>query len=343
MAKLTDKNTKTQILDAYYKLLSELEDQNAAKHDPAAEVKAKKTADTLKSAATTVGQSVEDQIAELQKSVQSVLVNLSGSFADKVKEYTTVEEAIAVKKAELKEVHDIEVQAFTLAALVNTQKELTDKHNNDFEVTQGKYNADLLEIKKQIADARETFAKELQEEKAKLNVERKREREEYEYNFNREKQKNEDELNDLLAERRKNFADQKAAEQKELDSTREELEKREEEVEAREEKIDELEAAVAALPEKESRIKAEAEASAKAQYDKMGAIKEASIKKHYESDAKVLQSQLDSANAQLDSEKATNAELAKKLDAAYEKIQTMAIATTQRPTVEYRSNQNESK
>jgi len=342
MAKMTDKNTKTQILDAYNELLTKLNTQANAKHDPAAEVKAKKVSETLDGAAKTVSESVEDQIAALQKTMQSVLVNLSGSFADKVKEYSTVEEAIAIKKAELKEVHEIEAEAFSLAALINTKKEISEKFDVEAAEKRAALQADLEEIKSQIAEARASYQKQLVEEKTALAVERKREEEEYEYNFNRSKKQREDALNDQLAQQRKNFQDQKDAEQKELDLVREELDEREEEVSAREEKMDELEAAVAELPAKEAQLKSDIEAAVKAQYSKTAAITENSIKKHYESQELVYKSKLEMLENQLKEANLKNAELAEKLDTAYGKIQDMAIATTQRPVVEYRS-QSESK
>lgn len=342
MSKMTDKNTKAQILDAYNQLLTQIKTQNSAIHDPAAEVKAKKTNETLASAATTVGQSVEDQIAELQKSMQSVLVNLSGSFADKVTEYKTVEEAIAIKKAELKEIHEIEAEAFSLAALINTKKELSDKFDAEAAEKRAAYVADLEAIRAEINESRANFQKEIAEEKAKLEKERKREKEEYEYSFNRDKQHKVDALNDQLSSARKKFEEEKAAEQKELDLTREELDEKEAEISIREEKLDELEAAVAALPAKEAQLKEEIEATIKAQYAKTEAIKENSIKSRFEVEKKVYENKIEMLEAQFKAEQQKSAELAVKLDAAYDKIQSMAIATTNRPVVEYRS-QSENK
>lgn len=338
MTKMTDKHTKAQILEAYYKLLENFNENASLKHDPAADVLAKKTTDTLSSAAKTVEQSVEHQITELQKTMQSVLINLSGSFADKVKEYSTVEEAIAIKKAELKEVHDIEVQAFSLAALVNTHKELADQFNVESEETRNRFNAELSEIKNEIFNAKELHKKELQEEKGRLEVERKREQEEYNYNFERTKQKNEDDLNDYLKSERKTFEEEVRQVEKEQLIRENEINEREEDISIREEKIGEFEAKIAELPLIEAKLKEDIEASIKAQYDKTAAIKENAIKKHYESDARVLQSQLDSLQAQFESERTKNSELSEKLDTAYEKIQAMAIATTNRPTVEYRTS-----
>lgn len=337
MTKLTDKNTKAQILDGYNKLLAQLTEQANTKHDPAAEVKAKKTADTLSGAATTVSQSVEDQIAALQKTMQSVLINLSGSFADKVTEYQTVEEAIAIKKAELQEVHNIEVEAFSLAALVNTKKELANQFDEEAAEKRAQLQADLETIQTQISEARTSYQKDLQEQKEAVAKERKREEEEYEYNFNRNKKQREDNLNDQLAQQRKTFNDQKAAEQAELDAVRAELDKREEEVEVREEKMEDLEAAVAELPLKEAQLKESIEAELKSKYSKNAAIAESAIKKSFEANEKIYQNQIAMFEAKSKSDEAKITELQTKLDSAYEKIQSVALATAQRPSaVEYR-------
>ncbi|AEO93527.1 gp268 [Bacillus phage G] len=338
MTKINDKMTKAQIIEKYNELSKQLENLAAGKHDPAAVLKAKQEGEVLNNAKLTVQQSVESQIAELQKSMVGILGNLSGNLAEKIQEYNNLEEAIELKKAELKEIHEIEVKAFALAALINTQTEISEKFDAEAAQKREELTEALNQLRADINEERTKFRQEIAEEKAKLELERQRDEEVYEYDFNRRKQQREDSLNDSLQAARKKHNEELVAKEKAINELEDAVSLREEEVSQREAKMAELEAKVAALPEKEAEIRKEAEAAAKSHYDKVFGIKESALKKEYESKETVYESKIQMLQDQLTSEQAKTAELSEKLDKAYGKIQDVAIATANRPSVEYRSS-----
>lgn len=322
-------NTKQEIFDAYNTLLGQIKEQNSAKVDPVAEVAAKRTGETLTKAEKTVSLSVEEQIASLQKNVAGALANLSTSFAAEITAFQNVQEAIKLKQAELKELFDIEAEAFTLAALVNTNQVVKDEFEAEMAEKREEAKNQLAEIQKSISEARANFEAELKAEKASIAQERAREKEVYEYEFKRTKQKNLDQLRDELAAERKEFEAELEETNAELAAREKVVSEKEAAIEIREEKMEDLEAKVAAFPEREATIREEATKEGRAAEAKTAAIKESYLKKEYEGQRAIFENKIEMLEAALKAEQAKNATIADKLDEAYEKIQAMALASVE--------------
>ena len=330
-------NTKKEILSMYDELLEQLNNQQAGVHDPKAEVKAKNDSNVLSKAQQLSNQDITEQIAHLQKNMANVFNSLSSDFAEEMNKYNSVKEAISLKQAELKELFDIEKEAMTLTALVNSNKAFQEKYEKEMEDKKEQYRLELNNIQNQIKEEREKFNLAVKEEKQKIELEKERLQEEFEYNFERSKQKRFDDLNDELQAQKREFENATNLKEKELEEKEKELLQRENVVNVKEEKIESLEEQVAALPLKEAEMKKELEESIKAQYAKTEAIKENSIKKHFESEKNVFENKIAMLQESLDRKNDENDKLSNKLDEAYNKIQQVAIATANKPT-EYRSN-----
>lgn len=319
--------TKQQLFDAYNEVLAQLKAAKAAKHDPAAEVKAKRQAETVTTAEKIVNLSIEEQVASLQKNVVSILGNLQNSFAEEIKSFNTLQEAIDLKKAELKEVHEIEAEAFTLAALLNSHQEIQAKFDAEQAEKKAAAQAQLSEIQAQIVEARQNFETQMRAEREKIAQDRKRDLEEYVYEFNRRKQREKDALADELAAERKEFDEELETLRDELRQDQAAVDAREELVSKREEKMEDLEATVAAFPVKEAQIRAEVAEQVKKDEARTAAIKDSYAKKEAEHQRQLFESKIDLLEDNLSSEKAKVAELQSKLDEAYSKIQAMALAS----------------
>lgn len=327
MTQVTKNSTKDQIYAALQDTIKQLQAAQANKVDPAGEVAAKKTAQTLEKASTTVDGSVADKIAALQKNIVTVLGGLSGQLTEEIDTFNNLQEAIKLKEAELKEVFGIETEAFALAALINTQNEQREKFAVEMDEKRAVLRADLDELNKAIQQKRIDIQNETAELKAAAQKERQRDKEQYDYDFNRDKTIAKNALADELAAERKAFDEQIEAERKRLQEEKEELVEREEEVAAREEKIDELEAKVAAIPEREAKIREEVEAQTRKDEQRVAAIKDSYAKKDAENAKAILDNKVEMLEKALVAEQLKNAELSTKLDTAYEKIQNMALAS----------------
>lgn len=320
-------NTKQQIFDAYSKVLKQLEDAQNQKLDPAREVAAKKTIETLSKAEETASKSVEDQIASLQKNIAGILGSLSNSFSVEIEAFNNLKDSIELKKAELKELFDIEREAFTLAALIDTNREISIKQDAENAEKLAKALAELQTVNEEIKQARVNLAEEIQNEKDKLKVEREREKEEYEYSFKRTKQLEKDKLADELAQERKEFEEEFEQIREGLLKDQAALDAREENVSQREEKVEELENLVASFPAKEEQIRSEATEKAVKDAERTAAIKESYAKREAASQKEIYENKITLLESSLESERVKNAELSAKLDAAYDKIQNMALAS----------------
>ena len=182
-------STKKEIWDAY----------KAAKEQLEALAKpAENTVEKAKVAQTE--RAIESSNSIEIESVETSLTVLVTKIAELKSQYDDVIAAITAKKNELKEVHDIEVSANDLAALIAAKEKLIETSTKAAEET--KKNADDYYNEK-VASANE-FAK-----LAALN--HKREEEEYTYNTARQRKRDDDAVADSLEMKKRSLDDREKA------------------------------------------------------------------------------------------------------------------------------------
>lgn len=329
MAEVTMKNTKEQIFAALQEAQKQLQALKAQKFDPQAAVTQKKTADLLENVANLTPGGIEETVTSMKKSLNGVLDFLTNNTIEQLKQYNDVKEAIKVQEAKLKELLDIEAEALSLVAIVNAKQELANKFDADFAVKKAEAEKVLADIQQQAKEAREALAKQVAEEKARIEKERQREQEEYEYNFNRRKQQANDALADELNAKRKTFAMEVEQTRAVLQEKEEELDKREEAISKREEKMEELEAKVAEIPSLIESAKRDTTAEVTARLTQEFEREKAFLKKEHEFQISNLENKIKLLEEALDKANAANADMAKKLDAAYTEIKDMAVKSVQ--------------
>lgn len=116
--------------------------------------------------------SVSKSITETQVEVQKVLADLSGRVMERLQELQNVEEAIKLRKDELKQLHDIEVVATTI---------------DDLE-------AQIKEQRKAWEEEQSTKQREFKEQQSERNKAWHREEQEYQYRVAQDHRKQEDAL-----------------------------------------------------------------------------------------------------------------------------------------------------
>ncbi len=114
--------------------------------------------------------SVSRSITETQVEVQKVLADLSGRVMERLQELQTLEEAIGLKKDELKSLHEIEVKA----------------------TTQDELEAQIVATRKGWDEEQAAKRRDFAEEQSERNKARKREQDEYDYRQMMEHRKQED-------------------------------------------------------------------------------------------------------------------------------------------------------
>lgn len=305
MSKITAKNTKNEILEAYEKALNEIK--------------------SLKEGKTTTAEVVKAKEVKATKQAAKEIVELNILNDDMVGKYNSLISTIEMLEKDIEELYGIKNEADSLEALVNSHKDLsaklTQEHedklanlNKKYEEKRTELIEDLDKMKKENMETLEALRLATKEEKAKLDKERAREKEEYTYNLNRERAIENDKWFDekttrerLLAAREENVAEREL-----------EIDRLEEKVSALESKIDDL------TDEKQEMYNKGFEEG------KIKAKKEAETAKIFSDRAH--KSELDRKEDVIESLRQSNEELRRsndmlqsKLDASYDRIQSMSM------------------
>lgn len=290
--KFTDKNTKAQILEGYRELFDKYKDlksKHSTTKDAMMEQSNNELVDRVDATEFTDLGTYIKHIESIQKSIKESIDN-----------YEDLKRAIDVKNNELEELLGIEKGAFSLIALKEAQ-EIEEKEHNDY--------LDQIRLKKtaQLQDQIDLLNKNIEE----LEKNFKRREEELKYNFARERKLQQDSIDDLSAQKDKEYEQQLAM----IDTMKIDIEQREKEIEAKLEDI-------------------------KLQHQKELAVITNSLKSKYENELKLLETTTNSEKAQLEFKfnvnqdkvaelQAENSRLSLKLDEAYSKLETLAKETVQ--------------
>ena len=307
MAEVTMKSTKQQIFDAYQEALKKSQEMNALKESPADKIEKERK---------------EAVVANADKAVDSNIFN-----EEITKQYQDLKEAIAMKKAELKDLYDIEAQAASLAAIINAAKEKKYQLDEEYKAskaTQEEERKKAVEEKEQelkdLQESIEAVKEEIQatrkEETAKVDKERKREEEEYAYNLKRERKKENDAWEDEKAAREKEVAIKEAN----AEAMLAEAESKVEELQTLKEKVDQIPTLIA---EAEARGQEAGEKAAGKEYG----YKKTMYEKEKEYEIGRLKDQVESLTQAKEDAETKAWQLQGKLDEAYAKMNTLASET----------------
>lgn len=307
MAEVTMKSTKQQIFDAYQEALKKSQEMDALKESPADKIEKERK---------------EAVVANADKAVDSNIFN-----EEITKQYQDLKEAIAMKKAELKDLYDIEAQAASLAAIINAAKEKKYQLDEEYKANKAlqeeerkkaveEKEQELEELQASIETVKEQIQATRKEETAKVDKERKREEEEYAYRLQRERKKENDAWEDTKASREKEIAIKEAN----AEAMLAEAESKVEELESLREKVDQIPTLVA---EAEARGQEAGEKAAGKEYG----YKKTMYEKEKEYEIAKLQDQVDRLTEAKEDAETKAWQLQEKLDEAYAKMNALASDT----------------
>jgi Uncharacterized conserved protein len=316
--KVNENNTKAQILAAYKEAVEQLKQFQAKVSSPELEIKQKINENISNKANQISNQDVLGAISILQKNISSTLSNISKDLIEEIEKFENLKKAVELKEVELKELFDIEKQAFTLTALINAQNVEKEKFEAEQKKTLEEVNARMIEVENNIKKLEEEYQERRKELLLKDEKERTRKQEEFEYEFNRIKQRKLDLLNDEIASKKK-----------EMNEIEEQLLAREKQVSEVEKTIESLKAQIDSFPEREAQIIKETEERVRKEEARTAAIKENYATKDINNKISVYENKIQLLEQILQDEKARNLELTKKLDEAYAKIQDMAVKSVE--------------
>jgi hypothetical protein len=317
LKKLTDKNTKQEMLEAYAAAQKQLEEQRSASLNPEKKLEEKRVEEAVRTANEISPEGVDRDIGNLKAEIGRLLAQLSDRLAAETNRFVQVQKAILAKEKDLQELYGIEKAATTLAALIEAQSQ----KRREFEI-------ELTEQKEQLAAEIEQTRLDWEKEKIGHGLElkerdalekkaRDREKEEFNYVFKRDQQTLRDQYNDEKSKLEKDI-------QVKRETAAKELAEREKAIADREKELAELRVKVAAFPKE---LETSVARAVKESSDKLlleARNKEQLLSKDFEGRQNVLTTRIASLESVAKEQTDQLLRATKQLELAYQKVQEIA-------------------
>ncbi len=322
--KVSGSNTKKEILEAYSKLKQELEGSAQDTLQPEKEKERIKTEEVVAATEVLAATKVIDSIDALKSSLNETLAEIAAKMENEVTRYSKVKEAIAAKEVELKEIFEIEQCAYTLAALLETQKQ----KRTSFEEEMGLAKTAWEQEKS------EHFAW-LQEEKGESKKTRQREQEEYDYKLKRERELKTNALQDEISQLEKELSQKKEDFEQKVTAKEVELKERETTVGQEEKRLVALEVQVDNFSEELGKaVKKEAKETTERLTSEMARDEEL-LRKTFEGEKNVFNTKIEAFEQLTSEQKKQISQLTLQLEKAYGKVQDIAVTAVTSPREKY--------
>ncbi len=315
--RLSEKNTKQEMLDAYQALVRQLEERRAAELRPERRLEEKQAQEAVTVATGLSPDVVERALGNLKADIGKSLAEVGERMAAEVTRFKAIQRAVESKERELQELYGIEKAAASLAALIEAQNQ----KRQEFEIELGRQKEELTrEIETTRADwekEKKSHEAEIREREALEKKAREREKEEFTYLFKRDQQMARDKLND-----------EKAGLEKEILAKREsmakELAEREKAVAAQEKELAELKQKAAAFPKELESAVAKAVKEVTDRLTLESKNRDELLRKEFEGQRNVSVARIEALEKMAKDLSDQNGKLSKQLEIAYQKVQEIA-------------------
>ena len=315
--KLTEKNTKQEMLDAYQSLAKQLEEKRASALNPEKRQEEKAVEEAVKTAVSLAPDNIDREIGALKAEIGKMLADTAEKLALESGKFRHLQKAVESKQQELQELYGIEKTAVTLAALLEAQAQKKREFEEEIARERESLTAEINSTRMEWEKEQKAHEAELKERDAIEKKARDREKETFDYAFKRDQQAMRDKFNDEKAALEKEILRKKEAAERELAE-------REKSVAEKEKELAELRARAAAFPkELESTVdKAVKEAGERLKSEAKN--REDLLRKEFEGERNVMATKIESLERTAKDLAAHNAKLSQQAEAAYQKVQEIA-------------------
>ena len=314
--KITAKSTRNEILEAYHAVLKKLEEQKQVK--PQEEKTRAEQKQIVTEAHGNTMESVVKSLADLKLAIGKSLDELESQLLSESRRLATMRQAVEIETKNLQEIHQIQAEANSLAALIEAQKEQQRNFDIESQTKADALESEISHKRQQWKKEQDDFERIRKERDEQVKKERAREEEEYTYTLKLQRKKDEDD-----------YASRKAALDKALAEQRTSFEKswaeRESVLAAREQEL-------AGLRERAEAFPLELEKSAK-QVETMTAqrlktehqFEKQLLTKESEADRRLKEQMIASLEAKIQQQEALINQLSRKADEAGLSVQNIAL------------------
>ncbi len=313
---ITARSTKNEILAAYQAALRQLAE---ARRENRREEKAQREEKAVvETASATTVEGVVKGLADLKLSIGNALDQVETRLVSEARRLGELRRAIEIERRNLEELHQIQAEAGSLAALIAAQEEKRQDFEREMEARSAAFESEMQVKRAQWKREQEEYERARKEREEQVKRERAREEEEYGYAIRLARKKDEDE-----------YAARRAAEDKALEERRAALEKdwaeREAALAAREQELRELREQVAALPTRLEQAVSEAEARVAERLTAQHRFERELLVKEAESERRLKDQLIDTLNVRIKEQEERIRELTRKADEAAASVQGIAL------------------
>jgi len=317
-------STKKEMMDAYLAIKQQLKAKEKQLLD--AEKARKQTENTMaeSTAEAQLSQNPLQRLYDLRGAISRELTSLGERFEAEIETYVKVQTAVKSKQEELKTIYGVETAASDLAALIEAHQAEKERFDNEINLKREAFKQEMEEIRDNWD--REKIERDLQikEQAEAIKKQRQREKEEYDYTFAREKEQRTNKLQDELLTLEKEIGAKRKGFEGEFNQRASELDAREAAITKRETEIANLEKEVATFPKRlEEQVKkavADNTERITSDFKKLEAL----LNAKFDGERNVLLSKVEALEKLVKSTETQVADLSRKNEQAYEKVQDIA-------------------
>jgi chromosome segregation ATPase len=317
-------NTKKEMLEAYQTIKQQFKakEKQVLDAEKARRQLEKQVAETTAEAQTS--QDPLQRLHDLKGAISRELTSLAERFEGEIETFQKVQSAVKAKQEELNTIYEVETAASDLAALVEAQQAKKADFQQEMDTRRAETEKEIQETRAAWEREKAAHDQEVKEQAEALKKQRQREKEEYEYAFAREKEQRKNKLEDELEALSKEIEQKRQDFEQEINVTRAELDSREDAITKREANMDDLQKEVESFPQQlNSEVKktiTETTERLTNDFEK----NEALLQARFEGEKNVLLSKIEHLEKLVKAQETQVAELSKRNEQAYEKVQDIA-------------------
>ena len=309
---------RQQMLETLAEAEKAVAERREAQARPEEKVEARLAAQAVAVADELSTEGVGKAISELKSVVGRMLTQLSDRLEEQVARYVQVQRAVVAKDAELKEIYEIQRQASTLTALIESHERQRERSEAELAETRRQVEREMEQTRADWERERKQREAEAKERDAAEQKRREREKEEYRYAFAREQQQARDQFTDEMARAQKDLAEQKASSERELSE-------RERAVAAREDELAQLRKRVDGLPAEVDAAVAKAVKESLSRHQQDAAAREELLKREFAGERNVLTTRIHLLEQTVKEQADHITRLQDRSDKAYGQVQDIAV------------------
>ncbi len=313
---ISEKNTKTEIIEAYNEVLAKLKEQKTL-NQQAVKKEAGIKESLNEASASTIGDIV-NHLAGLKVQIVKTIDDLEEKMIAEYRRFSGLQQAAVAQTKMLDELYGIQAEADSLTALVLAQKEKKAAFEAQMEQTKASFDEDMSEKRQYWKKEQEEFDLAKKERDAQLKKERQREEEEYTYNLQLARKKDADEYEARKAAQEKELSAKKTALEKEWDE-------REAEISSKETELSDLREKITVFPKELDKAVKDTEKTVTERIEFKFKHEMELIQKETEGERKLHQQAVEALQSRIKEQDELIRQLTQKADESVQQVQTIAV------------------